>query len=89
MRAKDETLKQKEELLKEQAEALKQKEELLKEQAETVKAKDAEIEKLDGLLQTKNLVITAREERISSLLNSLSWKITKPLREISSVLLKK
>lgn len=88
LKQKDTALNQKDEALRDKDESLKQKDEALMQKNEELRQKNAEISKLDELLQEKNAVIRAREERITDLLNSLSWKITKPLRNIYSILKK-
>lgn len=44
--------------------------------------KDVHIKNLDGNIKTLNEVVTERDEYISALLNSKSWRLTAPLRII-------
>ena len=50
--------------------------------------KNKEIEKKNKVIKKKNREIKKKDEEIKSLLNSNSWKITKPLRKFKAILKK-
>ena len=50
--------------------------------------KNKELKKKDKIIKNKNKEIRKRDKKIDSLLNSKSWKITKPLRKFKAILKK-
>ena len=50
--------------------------------------KNKEIEKKNKVIKKKNREIKKKDKEIKSLLNSNSWKITKPLRKFKAILKK-
>ena len=99
LRQKDEQFRKKCEELIETDEKLKEKcIEVLAKENETVclrkkfeeelDVKEREIRKMDEWLKQKDLLIKQKEDEIADLLNSRSWRITKPLREVYKRLLK-
>ncbi|MGN0104850.1 hypothetical protein [Methanobrevibacter ruminantium] len=63
--------------------ALKNKEIALKN--DEIALKNKEIEKKNKVMKRKDRAIKKKNKEIKSLLNSNSWKITKPLRKLKSV----
>lgn len=63
--------------------ALKNKEIGLKN--DEIALKNKEIEKKNKVMKRKDRAIKKKNKEIKSLLNSNSWKITKPLRKLKSV----
>ena len=74
---------QKEIALKNKEIALKNKEIGLKN--DEIALKNKEIEKKNKVMKKKDRAIKKKNKEIKSLLNSNSWKITKPLRKLKSV----
>lgn len=86
LRVKSEEIKQRDEQLCEKSEELMRmcgegSAEKQKLEAE-LKRRDAAFEKINEQLKEKDKVLKEREDRISDLLNSMSWKVTAPLRTI-------
>ena len=81
-------IQQKDQIIRQKQEAIQQRDDALKQKADELQQKAAEIGKLDEFLRDRNNTIRVREARITDLLNSLSWKITKPLRSLHSILKK-
>ena len=55
----------------------------MKDRAATILARNKEIGELNGRMKDRAATIEARDKTISDLLNSTSWKVTRPLRAIS------
>lgn len=88
IRHNDDLIRHKDDVIRQKDEAIQQRDDALKQKADELQLKAAEIAKLDEFLQERNNTIRAREARITDLLNSLSWKITKPLRSLFSIVKK-
>jgi len=85
---KDDALRQKDKVISQKEDAIQLRDDALMQKEDELQQKAAEIAKLDEFLRGRNNTIRAREARISDLLNSLSWKITKPLRSLFSIVKK-
>jgi glycosyltransferase involved in cell wall biosynthesis len=93
LKQRDEQLKQKDEQLKQKDEQLKQRDEHLKQKDEQLKQKDEQIIKyveqvrLDGEhIRQKHEALQQKCNEIDSIYNSMSWKVTKPLRSMHEAL---
>ena len=67
---------------------LETKQQLLEEKEAAIQAQSKMIEEKEAAIQAQSKMIEEKEARLSELLNSRSWKVTKPLRKISKNLQK-
>lgn len=61
----------------------------LAETASTIAHRDKTIADMEAVLVNKSTVIRELDDKISRLENSLSWKVTKPLRKVSGIMRRK
>ncbi len=75
-------------ILKETESLLDAKQQLLEEKEAAIQAQSRMIEEKEAAIQAQSRMIEEKEAAIQALLNSRSWKVTKPLRKISKNLKK-